>query len=286
MDFLASLCAAFAVMVLALVFLKRPVGSTAARARITRWVDGHAAQLRQARVEANPARYAAAGVLIPICLFGAGLLQSPVLACVGGAVGFFAPRLYLRFLVHQHTRRSEAEAPRLLHTVLAALAAGTTYLEALRQARLAITDPWIREDLDSAIQGFMLDVPLEQSLAQIRKSVRSRNLGLVWNLLAICCANNLPTLTARGLLSELASTVQFNVQLSDEVQARTSGQRLQVILLAIIVPGMYLYLRLLSPELLSALDETAAGRYILVPVAAVLEVLGLYLSFRISRVAF
>jgi len=76
------------------------------------------------------------------------------------------------------------------------------------------------------------------------------------------------------------------VQLSDEVQARTSGQRLQVILLAIIVPGMYLYLRLLSPELLSALDETAAGRYILVPVAAVLEVLGLYLSFRISRVAF
>jgi Flp pilus assembly protein TadB len=273
-------------LVLPLLFLRRPTGSTAARTWVTRWIEGHAAQLRQARVQANPTRYAAASLLIPLCLFGAGLLQSPVLGFVGGAMGFFAPRLYLRFLVFQHTRRSEAEAPRLLHTLLASLAAGTTYLEALRQARLAISDPWIRDDLDTAIQGFMLDVPLEQSLAQIRRSVRSRNLGLVWNLLAICCANNLPTVTARGLLSELASTVQFNVQLSGEVQARTSGQRLQVILLAIIVPGMYLYLRLLSPELLSALDETAVGRYVLVPLAAVLEVLGLYMSFRISQVAF
>ncbi len=285
MDFVASLSTACAAMALALVFLKRPAGSTTVRRWLARRVEGHAVQLRQARVSANPATYAAATLLIPVSLFGVGLLQSPVLACLGGAIGFLAPRLYLRFLVYLQSRRSEAEAPRLLHTLLASLAAGSTYLEAFRQARLAMTDPWIQEDLDSAIQGFLLDVPFEQSLAQIRRSVRSRNLGLVWNLLAICCANHLPTLTARGLLSELASTVQFNVQLSSEVQARTSGQRLQVVLLAIIVPGMYLYLRILSPELLSALDETAVGRDLLVPAAAVLEILGLYLSFRISRAA-
>lgn len=285
MDFLASISATFAGMALALAFLKRPAGSTTVRRWVARRVEGHAAQLKQARVQANPATYAAASFLIPVGLFGIGLLQSPVLACLGGAIGFLTPRLYLRFLVYLQSRRSEAEAPRLLHTVLASLAAGGTYLEALRQARLAITDPWIQEDLDWAIQGFMLDVPLEQSLSRIRRNVRSRNLGLVWNLMAICCANNLPTLTARGLLSELASAVQFNVQLSSEVQARTSGQRLQVILLAIIVPGMYLYLRILSPELLRTLDETAVGRDVLVPAAAVLEFLGLYLSFRISRAA-
>ncbi len=285
MDLVASFTASCAALALGLAFVRRPAGSTTLRRWVARRVERHAAQLKQARVQANPATYLAASLLIPITLFGLGLLQSPVLAGLAGAAGFMTPRLYLRFLVYQQARRSEAEAPRLLHTLLASLAAGSTYLEALRQARLATADPWIREDLDTAVQGFMLDVPLEHSLGQIRRSVRSRNLGLVWNLLAICCANNLPTPTARALLTELSSTVQFNVQLNSEVQARTSGQRLQVLLLAVIVPGMYLYLRILSPELLSALDETAVGRYLLVPAASVLEILGLYLSFRISRAA-
>ena len=78
-------------------------------------------------------------------------------------------------------------------------------------------------------------------------------------------------------------TVQFNVQLANEVRAKTSGQRLQIWLLAIVVPGMYLYLRVVSPDLLGALDETVLGRYVLFPAAALLEVLGIFLSFRIAR---
>jgi Flp pilus assembly protein TadB len=46
---------------------------------------------------------------------------------------------------------------------------------------------------------------------------------------------------------------------------------------------MYLYLRLISPELLSTLDQTVFGRYVLVPTAAGLELLGIYLSLRLSR---
>ena len=77
--------------------------------------------------------------------------------------------------------------------------------------------------------------------------------------------------------------MQYNVQLEQEVRAETSGQRLQIWLLAAIVPGMYLYLRLISPELLSTLDQTAMGRYVLVPTAAILEILGIYLSLKLSR---
>jgi Flp pilus assembly protein TadB len=86
-------------------------------------------------------------------------------------------------------------------------------------------------------------------------------------------------------LLDLSGTVQFNVQLADEVRARSTGQRAQVWLLALIVPGMYLYLRLMTPQLLSLLDETLIGRLILVPTAVALEVGGIVLSLRITRFA-
>jgi Flp pilus assembly protein TadB len=93
----------------------------------------------------------------------------------------------------------------------------------------------------------------------------------------------LPAQAARTLLVELSSAVQFNVQLANEVRARSAGQRAQIWLLAVIVPGMYLYLRLVNPQLLSVLDETMLGRFVLFPLAAALEVAGIALSFRIAR---
>jgi Flp pilus assembly protein TadB len=82
----------------------------------------------------------------------------------------------------------------------------------------------------------------------------------------------------------MSSTLQFNVQLASEVRARTSGQRAQIWLLALVVPALFFYLRLLNPDFLEVLDTTALGRYVLVPVAVFLEVLGIVLSFRLVRV--
>ncbi len=220
---------------------------------------------------------------MPALLFAVGWLESPVLAVVGMTCGLLAPRLYLAWLVHGQARRSEAEAPRFLQSLLTSLSAGSTYLDALRVARQMSTDPWIREDLDFVIQRFLLDVPMHVSMREIRTRVTTLNLGLVWETLIICSANQLPTLAARTLFNELSGTVHFNTQLANEVRAKTAGQRLQIWLLAIIVPGMFVYLRLLSPDLLQALDTTVMGRYVLIPAAVFLELFGIYLSFRITR---
>jgi Flp pilus assembly protein TadB len=185
--------------------------------------------------------------------------------------------------VHAQAGRSEAVAPGLLQAIVAGLTAGNTYLDALRHARRACNDPWTSEDLDFVIQRFLLNVPLSDSLREVRAHVTTRNLGLIWETLSICDANHLPTQAARTLLVELSSAVQFNVQLANEVRARSAGQRAQIWLLAVIVPGMYLYLRLVNPQLLSVLDESMLGRFVLFPLAAVLEIAGIALSIRIAR---
>jgi Flp pilus assembly protein TadB len=212
------------------------------------------------------------------------VLGSPVVAVAGGAAGFAVPRLYLDTLVRAQRRRTEAEAPRLLQVILASLASGSTYLEALQEARARAADRWLRDDLDRVVADFHLGVPLERSIAEVRSATAGRNLALIWDNLAICIANRIPASRAKGLFVELSGTVQFNVQVQQEVRARTSGQRAQIWLLALIVPGLFLYLRMLDGSLFAVLDATALGRWVLLPLAVFLEVLGIVLSFRFARV--
>lgn len=282
MDFIAAGCVSIAILSLGLAIRHQaPPGSSGQL--LGRLFGHYQRRLAAARIIGNPSSYVAVTIIAPVGMFAIGWQQSPVLGILGAGAGLLLPRAYLGWLVLSQARRSEAMAPALLQAIIAGLSAGNTYLEALRHARRASNDPWIGEDLDFVIQRFILNVPLSDSLREVRARTTTRNLGLIWETLSICDANHLPTQAARTLLVELSSAVQFNVQLTNEVRARSAGQRAQIWLLAVIVPGMYLYLRLVNPQLLSVLDETVLGRFILFPLAAVLEIAGIALSFRIAR---
>jgi Flp pilus assembly protein TadB len=284
MDRVATISAVLATLALGQVFVwpnRRP-------GLVRRWwrrrIEREQLRLQQARINANPKSSVWLSLLAPVALFGLGWVVSPPVAIALALSGLLAPRLYLAWLVDAHRRRSEAEAPHLVQVLIAELTAGSTYLDSLRHARAVIEDPWIVQDLDHVIHLFMLDVPLESGIREIRSRVHGRNLGLTWDALITCAANRIPTPTARVLLGELAESIQFNVQLQNEARSRASGQRLQIWILALLVPGMYLYMRLLSPGLLDMLDDTLVGRYFLLPVAVGLEALGIFLSLRLVRV--
>ena len=282
MDVLGASCAALAALALGLAVI-HPGETVSAAAWLRRQRAAAASELDAARLEASPSGFLLLKFVGPLLGAGTGWLISPLCALLGFAVGFLAPRLYVRWLVEVQVGRSEAQAPHLLRTLTTQLSGGATYLDALRQARQQTTDPWIRLDLDSVLARFLLNVPLEVGLTEVRSRIRSRNLGLVIDTLALCCATRMPAGAARVLLQEIASTVQFNVYLQQEVRAKAAGQRLQVWVLALLVPAMFIYFRLVAPELLSTLDTTALGRFVLLPGAALLECLGLYLSVQVTR---
>ena len=287
MDLLIAVLAMGAVLLIGVATAPRSAATAAVTTQslFGRAVERQRLQLRAARLHVDAHRFTLLCMATPPALVLGGLvLGSPVVAVLAGAGGLAVPRLYLDALVRAQRRRTEAEAPRLLQVILASLAAGSTYLEALQEARARATDRWLRDDLDHVIAEFHLGVPLERSISQVRTATAGRNLALIWDNLAICIANRIPAARAKGLFVELSSTVQFNVQVQQEVRARTSGQRAQIWLLALIVPGLFLYLRVIDPDLFTVLDVTFVGRYVLLPVAVALEVLGLVLSFRLARV--
>ena len=282
MDLVASLLVSISVLSLGLALRRHQE-----RVRIgifARLSDNARNQFAAARLGSDARPYLCLQIIAPPALFAVGWIESPVLAVGGALIGIFLPRGYLKWMVHVRANNSEAESGRLLQSLITGLAAGGTYLAAFREARLRCQDAWLSEDLDLVIQRFLLDAPLHQTIQEVRNRTRTRNLGLIWETLAICTANHLPTQKARGLLTDLSGTVHFNVQMANEVRARSAGQRAQIWLLAVIVPGMFLYLRWVSPDLLTILDDTMVGRFFLFPLAMALEIGGVLLSLRIARV--
>jgi Flp pilus assembly protein TadB len=286
-DLLIAMLAAAALLCLGVATAPRGAATASVQSGslLQRMVERQRVRLRAARLHVDARRFTLMCLATPpVLVLGGLVLGSPVVAVLAGAGGFAVPRLYLDALVRAQRRRTEAEAPRMLQVILASLAAGSTYLEALQEARARATDRWLRDDLDHVIAQFHLGVPLERSIAEVRTATAGRNLALIWDNLAICIANRIPASRTKGLFVELSATVQFNVQVQQEVRARTSGQRAQIWMLALIVPGLFLYLRVIDPDLFTVLDETAVGRWVLLPVAVALEVLGIGLSFRLARV--
>ncbi len=249
-----------------------------------RRLDLRSAELARARLRLDARAFETLAVIAPIVGAAIGASISPLLGLGGLAAGLAAPRLLISFLTSRQRSRSEREAPQLLQLLLANLGAGGTYLDALQAARRGIEDRWLSEDLSQVVRRFLLDVPLADALREVRPRLVGRNLGLVWDNLTICVDQKIPAERARDLLLDVSATVRFNVQLAGEIRAQTTGQRVQIWVLALLVPSIYIYLRLVSPYFLNVLDDTWTGKYVLLPAAAFLEVLGVYLSFRLSRV--
>jgi Flp pilus assembly protein TadB len=283
---LIALFASCAAFLLILAFAPSPPSRGKQREPLFRaMVTRRAAELQAARLQVDPEKFTLACIVSPFLLLLVGIVfGSVVVGLFGAAAGLLAPRIYLDGLVRAQQRRTEAEAPRLLQIIVSSLAGGRTYLEALEEAHRRVKDKWLRDDLEHIITQFHLDVPLEKSISDVRCAASGRNLRLIWDNLAICLANRIPASRAKGLFQELSSTVQFNVQVQQEVRAKTSGQRIQIWLLAAIVPGLYLYLRLINPDFFFVLDQTFLGKFVLFPAAVALEVLGLVLSFRVASV--
>ena len=182
--------------------------------------------------------------------------------------------------------RREARAARkhalsVLRSTHAALRSGMPLAGALRialdGAPRSGRSPFLR-----ALRTFELNSPLEAAIHQTSSASSDRAVTLALNALAIVSAEQLPASRASAIVGSVADRIAFDERLSQEIAARTSGLRAQVVLLALIVPALALYLLVTLPGLADTLT-TPLGRFVLVPAALLFEIAGIVASRAIVR---
>jgi len=125
-------------------------------------------------------------------------------------------------------------------------------------------------------------VPLDQALRDAAREISDRRITLALDALALIAAEQLPAARAAPVVASVGDRLAFDARLAEEIRARTSGVRAQIVLLALLVPALAVYLVLTLPGLGATLTSPL-GIFVLVPCAILFEAAGILASRAIAR---
>lgn len=288
MELIGALAAGVAVM--ALILALAPARVQPASSLRDRMLAVQAARvgkarslLEQARLDVSPRTYLALEVVSPIVLAWVGLLMSVPMAVLGLIVGALVPRWYVRYLVSSEARAAADDAPRVLRAMVNRAASGGTYPDLYAAAAEAARHRWVKADFEEILSRYYAAEAPADALVEVRRRQAGRNLALVYDALITLARTHQPVSAAAQVLGSLGDAARANASIAKAAIAESKGLRLQATILAIVIPGMFLYLLLANGELIAPVLTTPLGRYVLLPAAALLEVTGIALSWRITR---
>ena len=175
-------------------------------------------------------------------------------------------------------RRARLATTRLLRATEAALRSGASLPDALRRATQAAEDRLAQRPFAEALRAFDLGAPLDQALRASAHGAMAEA-RVAFETLAIGISSRLPYDRTAILVSAVADRLAFEDRLDEELRARTGGMRAQIVLLALVVPAIAVYLGLTVPSLAATLGQPV-GRFVLIPAAVALEVIGVIASRR------
>lgn len=176
--------------------------------------------------------------------------------------------------------RARGALPGLLQATGAALRSGLPLPEALRRAAAGCPDPLGARPFADAVARFDVGDPLDRALAAAAAATTDRRVAEALRTLALGIGERLPIERAAALVDALAERAAHDAALDRDLRARTAGVRLQLLVLAAVVPGLAAYLVVTLPGLAAVLGGPL-GRTILLPGAVLLELAGVVLGRRI-----
>jgi len=195
---------------------------------------------------------------------------------VAAAAALVAPSVALRWREWILRGRTAAACAVILQTTHAGLRSGQTLVAALRSA-LEPHPALVRAPFDEALRAFELNTGLEDALVSARVRAADRRHAIALDALALAAAEDLPAVRAAALIGSVAERLSFESALRSEIDARSSGARTQIVILALVVPLFALYLAVTMPGLAATLASPIGARA-LVPAAIALEIAGIVAS--------
>jgi Flp pilus assembly protein TadB len=198
-----------------------------------------------------------------------------------GLIGAAAPSVAARTIAARRRDERARETISLLQMTLAGLRSSASLTEALR---LAVSSGQVDTfgPFAGAVRAFDLGAPLDDALLAARAQARDRRVLLGLDAISLCVAEQLPASRCGALIASVVERLVFEQRTADDVRARTSGLRVQILLLAALVPGLGVYLAITVPGVAETLMNPL-GRFVLVPLAAALEAAGVFTSRRVMR---
>src|SRR5215208_2952145 len=189
--------------------------------------------------------YALIFISTVVVAFIAWLLQPNIVsAAIGGAIGFFIPRIYVRRQQIARLNKFNEQLSDMLNLMVNGLRAGYSTMQALEAVSRELPAP-ISDEFHRVVQEMQIGIPMERALDNLLRRIPSDDLDFVITAINV-------QREVGGNLSEILDTISFTirerVRIKAEIRVMTAQVRTSATVLSLIPVFLAVALWFVSPE--------------------------------------
>jgi tight adherence protein B len=144
------------------------------------------------------------GLLGYFVIGGGGAVSGPIGALLGGAVGLFVPRLYVKSQQGKRLVRFNEQLGDMLNLMVNGLRAGYSTMQAMEAVSKELPAP-ICDEFRRVVQEMQLGVPMQTALDNLLRRIPSEDLDLVITAINV-------QREVGGNLAEILDTISFTIR--------------------------------------------------------------------------
>lgn len=221
------------------------------------WGDRVARELARADLKFKVSEYYAL-IFISIATMGAiGFLIQPiwVSAVIGGVIGFFLPRFYVKRQQTQRLYKFNDQLSDMLNLMVNGLRAGYSTMQAMEAVSRELPAP-ISDEFRRLVQEIQIGIPQEKALDNMLRRIPSDDLDFVITAINV-------QREVGGNLSEILDTISFTirerVRIKGEIRVLTASVRTSGTVLSLIPVFLSVALWFVSPDYLAGFFDDRGG---------------------------
>lgn len=220
-------------------WMNRRVASSSMGERVAR-------ELARADLKFKVAEYFALVFIATVATAAIAYLLQPQIAslAIGGIVGFFAPRFYVRRQQAVRLTKFNEQLSDMLNLMVNGLRAGYSTMQALEAVSRELPSP-ISDEFRRVVQEMQIGISMDQSLENLLRRIPSEDLDFVVTAINV-------QREVGGNLSEILDTISFTirerVRIKGEIKVMTAQVRTSGAVLALIPVFLAIALYFVAPD--------------------------------------
>ena len=208
--------------------------------------DRVARELARADLKFKVAEYYALVFMSTVVVAFVGWLLQPsiVSAIIGGVIGFFVPRFYVKRQQTVRLNKFNDQLGDMLNLMVNGLRAGYSTMQAMEAVSRELPAP-ISDEFHRVVQEMQIGIPMEKALDNLLRRIPSDDLDFVITAINV-------QREVGGNLSEILDTISFTirerVRIKGEIRVLTATVRTSATVLSLIPVFLTLALWFISPD--------------------------------------
>jgi tight adherence protein B len=257
-------------------WLNRRVASSSLGDRVSR-------ELARADLKFKVAEYFALVFISTVLVAFVGYLLQPFIASavIGGIIGFFAPRFYVKRQQAIRLRKFNDQLGDMLNLMVNGLRAGYSVMQALESVSRELPPP-ICDEFRRVVQEMQIGIPMEKSLDNLLRRIPSEDLDFL--VTAINVQREVGGNLAE-ILDSISFTIRERVRIKGEIRVMTSQVRTSGAILSMIPVFLSMALWFISPEYIgSFFDRGPTCGWLAVGTIVIMIVSGYFVMQKIADI--